>query len=77
MQAYPLDLVRTRLSAQVNAQYYNGIASALRTIVRDEGLTGLYRGLGATMAQVMLLETRALGFTQLQNFAGPRRGYET
>lgn len=53
LQAYPLDLVRTRLSAQVNAQYYNGITSTLRTIARDEGLTGLYRGLGATMAQVL------------------------
>ena len=52
MQAYPLDLVRTRLSAQTKSQYYTGIAHALRTIARDEGMFGLYRGLGATLLQV-------------------------
>ena len=52
LQAYPLDLVRTRLSAQTKGQYYTGIAHALRTIARDEGLLGLYRGLGATLLQV-------------------------
>ena len=52
VQAYPLDLVRTRLSAQTKAQYYTGIAHALRTIARDEGALGLYRGLGATLLQV-------------------------
>ncbi|CAL8463422.1 g2956 [Coccomyxa elongata] len=50
--AYPLDLVRTRLSAQTKTQYYTGIVHALRTIVRDEGARGLYRGLGATLLQV-------------------------
>lgn len=52
MQAYPLDLVRTRLSAQVKNDYYRGISATLRTIVRDEGVRGLYRGLGATLVQV-------------------------
>lgn len=47
--AYPLDLVRTRLAAQGEHRYYKGIAHALRTIVRDEGVGGLYRGLGATV----------------------------
>ncbi len=55
LQAYPLDLVRTRLSAQTKGQYYTGIAHALRTIARDEGLLGLYRGLGATLLQVLHL----------------------
>lgn len=51
--AYPLDLVRTRLAAQVGgAGAYHGIANTLQTIVRDEGPRGLYRGLGATLAQV-------------------------
>jgi hypothetical protein len=52
MQAYPLDLVRTRFAAQTTKRYYKGINHALRTIVRDEGLRGLYRGLGATLMQV-------------------------
>ncbi|XP_020540334.1 mitochondrial substrate carrier family protein B isoform X2 [Jatropha curcas] len=49
---YPLDLVRTRLAAQTNVIYYRGIAHALRTISRDEGVLGLYKGLGATLLGV-------------------------
>ncbi|KAK6146880.1 hypothetical protein DH2020_017792 [Rehmannia glutinosa] len=49
---YPLDLVRTRLAAQRNAIYYQGIRHALRTICRDEGFLGLYKGLGATLLGV-------------------------
>lgn len=50
--AYPLDLVRTRLAAQTTSHYYTGISHALRTIVKDEGVFGLYRGLRATLLQV-------------------------
>lgn len=50
-QAYPLDLVRTRLSAQVDHQYYKGIGGTLTAIARDEGYLGLYRGLGPTLLQ--------------------------
>ncbi|GKE17628.1 mitochondrial substrate carrier family protein B-like protein [Tanacetum coccineum] len=46
---YPLDLVRTRLSAQRNVIYYKGIWHALRTISREEGFFGLYKGLGACL----------------------------
>lgn len=49
---YPLDLVRTRLAAQRNAIYYQGIRHALKTICRDEGFFGLYKGLGATLLGV-------------------------
>ncbi|CAA0836365.1 Mitochondrial substrate carrier family protein [Striga hermonthica] len=49
---YPLDLVRTRLAAQRNAIYYQGIRHALHTICRDEGFFGLYKGLGATLLGV-------------------------
>ncbi|KDD72828.1 hypothetical protein H632_c2844p0, partial [Helicosporidium sp. ATCC 50920] len=52
--AYPLDLVRTRLAAQLGQgaeAYYRGIGGTLRAIVRDEGARGLYRGLGATLGQ--------------------------
>lgn len=44
--------MRTRLAAQTQGQYYHGILPTLRTIVADEGLIGLYRGLGATLLQV-------------------------
>ncbi|XP_076899699.1 uncharacterized protein LOC143553634 [Bidens hawaiensis] len=49
---YPLDLIRTRLAAQRSTIYYNGVGHALRTICRDEGALGLYKGLGATLLGV-------------------------
>lgn len=49
---YPLDLVRTRLSAQTNVNYYRGIWHALHTISREEGIFGLYKGLGACLLGV-------------------------
>lgn len=49
---YPLDLVRTRLSAQRNVIYYRGIWHALHTISREEGILGLYKGLGACLLGV-------------------------
>ncbi|XP_078174869.1 uncharacterized protein LOC144568395 [Carex rostrata] len=49
---YPLDLVRTRLAAQTNTIYYRGISHTLRSICRDEGIMGLYKGLGATLLGV-------------------------
>ncbi|KAG6478539.1 mitochondrial substrate carrier family protein B-like [Zingiber officinale] len=49
---YPLDLVRTRLAAQTRTMYYRGISHALYTICRDEGMRGLYKGLGATLLGV-------------------------
>ncbi|CAI9297614.1 unnamed protein product [Lactuca saligna] len=74
MATYPLDLVRTRLAAQLRSElrrqnqnleharwillqqrstvYYHGIGHALRTIIRDEGFVGLYKGLGATLLGV-------------------------
>lgn len=49
---YPLDLVRTRLAAQTKVIYYRGIGHTLQTIVREEGIWGLYKGLGATLLGV-------------------------
>ncbi|KAL1308105.1 hypothetical protein HN51_050039 [Arachis hypogaea] len=49
---YPLDLVRTRLAAQTNTAYYSGIFNALQTISKEEGIFGLYKGLGTTLLTV-------------------------
>ncbi|CAN8254612.1 unnamed protein product [Cochlearia groenlandica] len=49
---YPLDLVRTRLAAQRNTMYYQGVGHAFRTICKEEGFWGLYKGLGATLLGV-------------------------
>lgn len=51
-QAYPLDLIRTRLAVQRDHIYYTGIGNAFKTIFRDEGLRGLYKGIGGSLAQV-------------------------
>ncbi|KAL5712604.1 hypothetical protein ACHQM5_014758 [Ranunculus cassubicifolius] len=50
--AYPLDLVRARLACQTNIIYYRGIGHTLSRIVREEGVLGLYKGLGPTLLNV-------------------------
>ncbi|GMH44368.1 hypothetical protein BSKO_12302 [Bryopsis sp. KO-2023] len=50
--AYPLDLVRTRLAVQTTSMYYQGIRNSLQTIIADEGIRGLYKGLGGSLLQV-------------------------
>lgn len=49
--AYPLDLVRTRLAAAGGAARPT-VGAALAAILAADGPRGLYRGLGATLAQV-------------------------
>ncbi|GBF89050.1 hypothetical protein Rsub_01767 [Raphidocelis subcapitata] len=72
--AYPLDLVRTRLAAQTSGHYYRGIAGSLARIVRDEGPAGLYRGLGATLVQVV--PSLALSFTVYETARNAAAGAE-
>ncbi|KAL3908051.1 MAG: hypothetical protein SGARI_003243 [Bacillariaceae sp.] len=47
---YPLDLVRTRLTTQLEgAEHYRGIGDAFRKIYTTEGLLGFYSGIAPTM----------------------------
>ena len=47
---YPLDLVRTRLTTELEGQeHYRGIMDAFRKIARNEGLMGFYSGLMPTL----------------------------
>lgn len=57
---YPLDTVKKRLQGQVlthslsdaaQTVRYNGLLHCFRTIQATEGLQGLYRGIGATVAK--------------------------
>lgn len=50
LACYPLDLVRTRLTTQLEgAEHYRGIADAFGKIARHEGLTGFYSGVTPTL----------------------------
>lgn len=47
---YPLDLVRTRLTTELPGQeHYKGIIDAFTKIVQNEGVLGLYAGIGPTL----------------------------
>lgn len=47
---YPLDLIRTRLATQLDADIkYRGIGHAFHKISMEEGLLGLYHGIGSTL----------------------------
>mmetsp|Transcript_3179 Transcript_3179/g.5808 ORF Transcript_3179/g.5808 Transcript_3179/m.5808 type:complete len:368 (-) Transcript_3179:203-1306(-) len=47
---YPLDLVRTRLTTQLDGQeHYRGITDAFVKIFKSEGFLGLYSGIGPTL----------------------------
>lgn len=53
---YPLDMVKTRLQVQTRdsrfSTDYHGAVDALRRIVREEGVAGLYAGLGSALLGV-------------------------
>lgn len=52
VSTYPLDLVRARLAVQVPGQeQYRSVGHALRTIVAEDGVRGLFRGCGTACAE--------------------------
>jgi len=63
---YPLDVVKTRLTAQTKTRYYDGIFDALARICHEEGLQGWYRGLGVSMCCVVPMI--AFNFTLYDHF---------
>jgi solute carrier family 25 phosphate transporter 23/24/25/41 len=47
---YPLDLVRTRLTTELEGlEHYRGMSDAFSKIAKEEGLLGFYSGLGPTL----------------------------
>eukprot|EP01135_Chromosphaera_perkinsii_P001149 Nk52_evm6s159 gene=Nk52_evmTU6s159 len=50
---FPMDMVKTRLQNQkTGVKLYNGILDCFRKIIRNEGVGGLYRGLGPNLVGV-------------------------
>ncbi|GAB9472364.1 hypothetical protein Gpo141_00009545 [Globisporangium polare] len=66
---YPIDLIRTRLATQLNSDIrYHGIRHAAQRIRAEEGVRGLYRGLGATLA--VTVPNLAINFTLYEALKG-------
>lgn len=57
----PLDVVKTRLQAQGPHSRYQGFQGAFKTIIKEEGIRGLYRGVVPVM--IGYLPTWAIYFT--------------
>lgn len=51
--SYPFDLLRTTLAAQGEPKVYNGMRDAVRGICKENGVRGLYRGVGVTVLEIM------------------------
>jgi len=76
--ANPIDMVRTRIHAQVaGPTRYASTLAAASTIVRQEGgIPALWRGLGATVARQMLLSGGQLAsYDEAKSFAR-RQGFQ-
>lgn len=60
---YPLDFARTRLASDVGKGEgkYKGIADVIGTTFREQGITGLYRGFGASVAGVVVYRGLQMG----------------
>ncbi|KAH9854946.1 mitochondrial carrier [Lenzites betulinus] len=66
---YPYIVVKNRLQAgQANAQKYKSALDGILTIVKEEGIEGLYKGVGSKLTQSVL--------TAAILFAGQKRIYE-
>ncbi|KAI5302903.1 mitochondrial thiamine pyrophosphate transporter, partial [Ascosphaera atra] len=53
LSTYPFDLLRTRFAAQGNEKVYLSIFHSVRSIARDEGLRGFFRGSSAAVTQIV------------------------
>lgn len=62
---YPTEVVRSRLQVQgmnhTLPRKYTGLTNAFRTILKEEGWRGMYRGLGTSL--VRLIPAQAISFT--------------
>lgn len=53
LASYPFDLLRTTLAAQGEPKVYNSMGDAMRGIVRERGIRGMYSGVGITLLEIM------------------------
>jgi len=67
---HPLFLIKTRLQAQTDGAY-RGPVDAVRTIVRQEGVGGLYRGFWVSNVSLILRQGYFLSYEFLRSSTGP------
>ncbi|KAF4030222.1 Mitochondrial carrier protein [Phytophthora infestans] len=71
---YPIDLIRTRLATQLNTDIrYTGIRHAVQRISAEEGVLGLYRGMGATL--MVAVPNLAVNFTLYESLKEYARSF--
>ncbi|TDH66877.1 hypothetical protein CCR75_005352 [Bremia lactucae] len=71
---YPIDLIRTRLATQLNTDIrYTSIRHAVLRISTEEGLPGLYRGMGATL--MVTVPNLAVNFTMYESLKNYVRSF--
>ena len=74
----PLEVLRTRLQDKSNLNRYTSMGGAFRTIWRQEGIAGLYRGVGVNIARVVPTTVAAFVLYEkllaaMQACLGPKR----
>ncbi|KAJ0087040.1 hypothetical protein Patl1_07981 [Pistacia atlantica] len=48
----PLDVIKTRLMIQGSAKQYKGICDCVQTVIREEGVATLFKGMGARVVWI-------------------------
>mmetsp|Transcript_35588 Transcript_35588/g.94121 ORF Transcript_35588/g.94121 Transcript_35588/m.94121 type:complete len:308 (-) Transcript_35588:394-1317(-) len=70
---HPIDVVKTRIEAQDGKQKeYNNTMQAFRSIVREEGVRTLYRGIAPRMVKISL--GQAITFTAYERYSDALAG---
>lgn len=67
MVCMPFDVVRTRLVVQDTGSGYRNVTAAIIHILRQEGVQGLYRGLGPSLIQIVPLVGANFAFYEIFN----------
>lgn len=72
---YPHEVLRTRLQNQrgglTSARKYNGLGHAFRTVIREEGVKGLYGGFGVNLLRTVPSSlVTILGFEAMKAWLG-------
>ena len=73
---YPLDLARARAAGHFNSRYV-GMRGALLTTLREDGVIGLYRGIGPTIAGAVPFEGLKFGIFDALTRRLPAAAYDS